>query len=216
MRTQTTGMEFATEMIANAAYQGLRICEIPTTLQPDKRDRAPHLRSFRDGWRHLRFILTYAPDHLYFAPGIAMLGLGTLLLASLARGPINVGEVHLGIHFVSLGAMLALVGFNVINLGVLAKAILARRYPSHYSYIANWVQRGFRLERGLVLGGTLIFLGIAADAWILVQWLASGLGSMERTVHMAFVASTSVVLGLNVVFSSFLLAMLAATAQESA
>jgi hypothetical protein len=211
MRTQTAGMEFATEMIANAAYQGLRICEIPTTLQPDKRDRAPHLRSFRDGWRHLRFILMYAPDHLYFAPGLTMLGIGLLLLAVLAQGPIDIAGQHLGIHYVALAAMFALVGYNVLNLGVLAKAILCRRYTGLRSRIAAWLTTRFRLEYGLVAGATLFAIGFGVDAWILIHWLASGQGAMEHTIHLAFVATTTVVLGLNVAFSSFLLAMLLAS-----
>ena len=121
MQTRTTGMEFATEMIANACHQGLRITEIPTTLYPDKRDRAPHLRSFRDGWRHLRFILTYAPDQMFLLPGLGMLGVGLALLLVLAGGPVTIGGRYLGIHFVALGAMLALTGFNVFNLGVLPR-----------------------------------------------------------------------------------------------
>jgi glycosyltransferase involved in cell wall biosynthesis len=210
MQPQTTGMEFATEMIANAAYQGLRICEIPTTLHQDKRDRAPHLRSFRDGWRHLRFILTYAPDYMYFAPGLAMLGLGVGLLALLAAGPVTIRGFHMGIHFVALGAMLALIGFNVVNLGVMAKAILARRYSGMRSRTVAWLAKRFSLELGLVAGGLMFLAGVAIDAWIFARWWASGQGPMDETVHLAFVATTSAVLGLNVAFNSFLLAMLVA------
>jgi len=211
MKTQTTGMEFATEMIANAAYQRLRICEIPTTLHPDTRDRAPHLRSFRDGWRHLRFILTYAPDHLYFAPGLILLGSGLALLALLVAGPLNIGRLHLGIHFVALGAMLALIGYNVLNLGVMAKAILAGRYAGMRSRTVRWLTRRFSLELGLIVGAFLFLTGVLLDAWILAKWWATGQGPMEGTVHLAFVATTSSVLGLNVAFSSFLLAMLVTT-----
>ena len=208
MRPQTTGMEFATEMIANAAYQGLKTCEIPTTLHPDKRDRAPHLRSFRDGWRHLRFILSYAPDYLYFAPGLAMLALGMFLLLMLARGPLQFGDIHMGVHFVALGSMLALIGFNVVSLGIMAKAVLARRYEGMRSRTIQWLTKRFSLEIGLIVGAVLFLLGLGLDAWILTKWWASGQGSMEDTVHLAFVATTSAVLGLNTLFTSFLLAML--------
>ena len=139
MQTRTTGMEFATEMVANSCHQGLRITEVPTTLYPDRRDRAPHLRSFRDGWRHLRFIMMYAPDYLYLAPGVAMLGLGSLLLGLLALGPMDLAGLHFGIHFVALGAMLALIGFNVLNLGVLAKVVrreTVRRIARPYRHLA--------------------------------------------------------------------------------
>ncbi len=208
MKPQTKGMEFATEMIANASYQGLKICEIPTTLHPDKRDRAPHLRSFRDGWRHLRFILTYTPDYLYFVPGALMLAAGLILLAILARGPIDVGGLHMGIHFVALGAMLAMIGFNVINLGVMAKAILSKRYSGMKSRVFGWLTQKFSLELGLIIGALLFMVGVGLDAGILVKWWATGQGPMENTVHLAFVATTSAVLGLNVAFNSFLLALL--------
>jgi hypothetical protein len=211
MRPQAPGMEFATEMIANAAYEGLHVCEIPTTLHPDKRDRAPHLRSFRDGWRHLRFILTHAPDYLYFAPGGLLLMVGLGLLSVLAGGPAEVAGYRLGIHFVALGAMLALIGFNVINLGVLAKALLGRRYVGMRSRVVTWLTGRFTLEAGLVTGAALFALGIGTDGWILWKWLVSGHGPMEGTVHLAFVAATIAVLGLNVAFSSFLLALVLRT-----
>ena len=208
MKTGTRGMEFATEMVANAARNGLLISEVPTRLHPDKRDRPPHLRSFRDGWRHLRFILTYSPDYLYLGPGIALLTLGLALQALLVAGPVWVGGVYLGIHYVALGAMLALVGFNVVNLGVLAKAFVARRYPALKSRTVEFMSRRFSLEGGLIAGALLMAVGLAVDAAILAVWLSSQGRDMEATVHLAFVATTMVVLGLNLVFSSFLLAML--------
>jgi len=207
MRTATSGMEFATEMVANAAHGGLRIAEVPTRLYPDKRDRRPHLRSFRDGWRHLRFILTYAPDYLYLGPGIALLLAGLVLQALLVSGPVQVAGQNFGIHYLALGAMLSLVGFNVINLGVLAKAFMAQRYASLQSRTLATLSRYFSLEGGLVLGTVLMLAGLATDAVILGIRLAHPGEAMEGTVHLAFVATTMVVLGLNLVFTSFLLAM---------
>jgi len=207
MRTATSGMEFATEMVANAAHSGLRIAEVPTRLYPDKRDRPPHLRSFRDGWRHLRFILTYAPDYLYLGPGIALLLAGLLLQALLVAGPVQVAGQDLGIHYLALGAMLSLVGFNVINLGVLAKALMRQRYASLQSRMMAMLSRYFSLEGGLVTGTLLMLTGLVTDAVILGIRLAHPNQPMEGTVHLAFVATTLVVLGLNLVFSSFLLSM---------
>jgi hypothetical protein len=194
-------------MVANAARHGLKIAEVPTRLYPDKRNRPPHLRSFRDGWRHLRFILTYAPDYLYLGPGVAMLAVGLLLELLLVAGPVRVGGFYLGIHYVALGAMLALVGFNVINLGVLAKAFIAQRYPALKSRTVDFATRRFTLEGGLIAGALLMIAGVATDAVILVSWLSSPGRAMEQTIHLAFVATTLVVLGLNLLFSSFLLAM---------
>jgi len=210
MATGTPGMEFATEMVANAAHNGLRIAEVPTRLYPDKRDRPPHLRSFRDGWRHLRFILTYAPDYLYLAPGAALLLAGLVLQALLVAGPVQVAGQSLGIHYLALGAMLSLVGFNVINLGVLAKAFMRQRYTSLQSRMLGLLARHFSLEGGLITGTLLMMVGIATDGVILAIRLMRPNEDMEGTVHLAFVATTLVVLGLNLVFSSFLLSMVAA------
>ncbi len=209
MKPRTHGMEFATEMVANAACQGLRIAEIPTILYPDKRGRPPHLRSFRDGWRHLRFILTYAPDYLYLVPGSALLALGLALQAALVAGPLNLGGHYFGVHFLSLGSMLALVGFNAISLGVVAKSYMSRRYEFLRSRVATWVRQSFRLEPWLLFGAALALAGIATDAAILAKWLEHGRGPMDDTVHLAFVAATAVVLGVNVLFTAFLLQMLA-------
>jgi glycosyltransferase involved in cell wall biosynthesis len=210
MRLRTTGMEFATEMVANAAHQHLRIAEIPVILYPDKRNRPPHLRSFRDGWRHLRFILTYAPDHLYIVPGSLMLLSGLLLEAILVRGPVTFGPLHLGIHFLALGALLALVGFNVINLGVLAKTLMSHRYAGLKSRTVALVRQRFSLEGGLIIGSALIGVGTAIDVGLAAHWITHYGTSMESSVHLAFVATTSVVLGLNLICSSFLLNMILA------
>jgi glycosyltransferase involved in cell wall biosynthesis len=208
MKVRTTGMEFATEMVANAACQGLRIGEIPTILYPDKRGRPPHLRSFRDGWRHLRFILTYAPDYLYLVPGIGLMLVGILLQAVLAAGPITVFGHYVGIHFLALGSLLTLAGFNVFNLGVLAKTMMARRYDGLKSHMVDWVRSRFSLEFGLIAGVTLVLAGFGTNIAILIRWLHKLGGPMEETVHLVFVAGTMMVLGLNAIFGSFLLSMI--------
>jgi hypothetical protein len=208
MQLRTSGMEFATEMVANAAHQRLRIAEVPIILYPDKRNRPPHLRSFRDGWRHLRFILTYAPDHLYLVPGGVLLVLGLVLEAALARGPISRGGLYLGAHFMALGSMLTLVGFNIINLGVLAKTLMGQRYTGLRSRTVAWVRQRFSLEAGLLAGIALAACGIAIDTAIAVKWLAHHGTPMEATVNLAFMATTVLVLGLNLIFTSFLLNMI--------
>lgn len=146
MQLRTTGMEFATEMVANAAHQRLRIAEVPIILYPDRRDRPPHLRSFRDGWRHLRFILTYAPDYLYMVPGFMLLATGLVLELLLARGPVTIRGLYVGIHFMALGSMLALVGFNVIQLGVLAKTLMTQRYAGLHSRIVDLLKKNSHLK----------------------------------------------------------------------
>jgi hypothetical protein len=216
MKLRATGMEFATEMVVNSARAGLRIAEVPTVLRRDGRDRPPHLRSFRDGWRHLRFILTYAPNYLYLAPGGALMLLGLVLVTALARGPITVGGQYLGIHFLALGSLLTLTGFNIVNLGVLAKVIANSQMPHVASRVSHWALRRFSLEGGLIAGLMLLIGGLSIDGYTLWQWLKTPGAAQEGTVHTAFVATLLVVLGLNIVFSSFLLSMFATEHKESA
>ena len=205
MRPRTSGMEFATEMIAGAARSGLKITEIPVTLYPDKRDRPPHLRSFRDGWRHLRFIVTYAPHYFYLIPGATMLAIGVALQMLLATGPLQVGGFYMGIHYLALGGLLMLIGFNVLSMGVIAKLIVAARYPLALGGKMMALLRVFNLERALVIGSTLFIAGLAVAASIFGIWLQRAGGSMEDTVHPAFVAGHLMVMGVNVMFFAFIL-----------
>ncbi len=208
MNVRTDGMEFATEMVVSASHAGLRIAEIPTRLFPDKRDRPPHLRAFRDGWRHLRFILTYAPDWLYLVPGSFLFLLGMAGMGLLALGPARLGSFTLGIHFLALSSLFTLLGANIIGFALLARLINAERKPiragSAFGRLLSW----FTLERGLVTGGLFAAAGVAADLWLLVKWLSSGFGDMAGTVHFAFVATTILLLGVNAIFASFLFNML--------
>jgi glycosyltransferase involved in cell wall biosynthesis len=210
MKVRTTGMEFATEMVVNAVRSGLRVAEVPTTLKPDGRNRPPHLRSFRDGWRHLRFIFTYAPNYLYLAPGALMMLVGLVAVAALARGPITIAGQYFGIHFLALGCGLTLTGFNVVHLGIIAKLIAGSQIAQPDSKVIRFALNIFTLEGGLLAGGLMFLAGVGIDAAILWKWLAAGRGSLDDTVHAAFVATLLMVLGLNTVFSSFLLSMIAA------
>lgn len=209
MHLQTTGMEFASEMVISSARNGLRIAEIPTKLYPDKRTRPPHLRSFRDGWRHLKFILSYAPDHLLLAPGLALFLPGLLLMMLLAAGPVAPNGFYMGAHFLALGCMLAMLGFNVLTLWLLGKRVVMRKHPRlSESRVGGFVSK-LTLERQLITGGLLVALGLAADGAILMKWLAHPLAAMESSVHAAFVASSCVEMGLTLAFSAFILNLVA-------
>jgi len=205
MQLHTTGMEFASEMVISSARNGLKIAEIPTKLYPDKRTRPPHLRSFRDGWRHLKFILSYAPDHLLLAPGLSLFLPGFLLMMLLAAGPIRVDGFYVGAHFLALGCMLAMLGFNVLTLWLLGKRVVMRKHPRlSETRVGQFVQT-LSLERQLITGALLVLSGFVADAAILLQWLAHPRAPMESTVHAAFVASSLVEMGLTLAFSAFII-----------
>ena len=212
MDVRTTGMEFATEMIVNASQAGLRVGEVPTTLRKDGRDRPPHLRSFRDGWRHLRFILSYGPNHLFLGPGTTMLAVGLALVIALSRGPVTIGGHYLGIHFLALGCLLTLLGWNVVHLGLFAKVIVRRQR----SRVSRWLRAAFTLEGGLLAGLALGAGGLAVDVHLASAWLAHPGADMTDSVHLAFVATLAIVLGANLMFSSFLLDLLLSEQQGPA
>lgn len=205
---RTAGMEFATEMIASAAHNGLRIAEIPIKLYPDKRDGPPHLRPFRDGWRHLRCIVNCAPDYLYLWPGGLLLLAGLVLLALLATGPVVVGGFYLGIHFLVLGGLLSLLGLNVLVMGVLAKIAVRQRFPGYASPFLRRLARRFRVEYGLLAGAALFAGGLAVNLYILNRWLSLAGGGMEETIHPAFIATIAMVFGVNIGFASFIVRLL--------
>jgi hypothetical protein len=208
MGLTTLGMEFATEMVMNAAREGLRVAEIPTVLHPDGRSRPPHLRSFRDGWRHLRFILTYAPDHLFVAPAVAFLAIGLALTLLLARGPVTVAGHFMGPHFLALGVLLTLLGVNLLSFGVIAKIIIARKHPQlTRSWLVRRASSLHALESALASGVAMIAAGLVVDAAILYRWL-TGPGPMPTTVHPAIVATALITLGVETVLGAFLLNLL--------
>lgn len=207
MNLQTDGMEFATEMVVRAAQEGLRIAEVPIDLFPDKRSRPPHLRTFRDGWRHLRFIMTYAPNYLYMLPGGLLFVLGAILQIMLAKGPITIGGLFMGPHFLALGLLATLVGFNIVNLGLIAKVYMANSAPAIQKKMVGWLLKYFSLERGLIIGGFLTASGLLCDGVLLYRWLPDR-GPMEGSVHLVFIGTGLIVIGFNTIFSSFLLGML--------
>jgi len=208
MQLQTTGMEFASEMVIKAALGGLRVTEIPITLRPDGRSRPPHLRSFRDGWRHLRFMLLFSPTYLFLIPGGLSMLIGLIPLVLLGFGPLVIGGLHFDIHYMELGSLLTILGFQIMTTGLFAKAYshAARLYAPDRTL--GVLMRFFNLERGLVVGAVLFLAGFAIDASILARWLKSGMGSLDA-VRPAIQASTLMIVGAQTVFSSFFLSMLA-------
>jgi glycosyltransferase involved in cell wall biosynthesis len=213
MRLQTTGMEFASEMIIKAALGNLRIAEIPITLRPDGRSRPPHLRSFRDGWRHLRFMLLFSPTHLFVLPGLLCMALGLVPLVALGGGPRRFLGLNFDVHYMVVGSLLTVLGFQILTTGLFAKAYshAARLYAPDRTL--RVLLRYFSLERGLLLGGVLFLAGFAIDAAILMRWLESGRATLDA-VRPALQASTLMIVGAQTLFSSFFLSMLAVPRRE--
>jgi glycosyltransferase involved in cell wall biosynthesis len=204
---RSPGMEFASEMVINAHRAGLDNREVPIKLHPDIRDRAPHLRSFRDGWRHLRLIVAHAPDTMFLIPGLILLAAGVFGLVALASGPVRVGGQYFGIHFVALSSMATLIGLSAILLGSLAKVAIAIYHPTGASRVVPWLKRGRPLEWLLGAGGLLTLGALGADALLALKWIFVG-GAMEQSVHLAFATTTACVAGVMMVLSGFVLKLL--------
>ena len=204
---RTTGMEFASESLIKATKAGARIAEVPITMWPDRRNGPPHLRSFRDGWRHLRFILLSAPNWLFILPGCLLVALGLALVVWLLPGPRFAGKVGLDVHTMALGMMLALLGVHIISIGLFVKVFAYTEKLSRNQHtLENWLKR-LKLEHGLLLGATLAMAGLCGDAIVFWNWAAVGFGILPW-VRTVFFCSLSFFLGVEVIFSSVFLSML--------
>jgi len=203
-----SGMEFALEFVIKASQIGARITEIPIVLWPDKRGRPPHLRSFRDGWRSLRFMLLYAPNWLYLVPGGALLLLGFALALWLLPGPRQLTpRVTLDIHTMVFGVIFALLGAEILSIGAFAKVFsYAARFDRGTVSLKRVLKR-VTLETGLLVGAGLFLVGFLGCAWITWKWIASGFGPLYAIRQILF-WSMWLFLGIQVIFSSFFLSML--------
>ena len=200
---RTTGMEFASEMVIRASKEKLDIREFPIEYHP--RGGESKLSSFRDGWRHLRFLLVHSPTHLFMLPGALILALGTLIsLVSLTQ--IDVFGREWDLHTMVAGALLMIVGVQVVALGLCAHA-----YGTYFMNEKDpWfdrMRRRFRLEHGLMLGGLAIGAGLVMAAAIVGIWVDRGFGQLSEE-RLAVLAATLVIVGIQIFFTSFLLSIL--------
>lgn len=200
----TPGMEFASEMVAKAALAGLRIEEVPTTLRPDGRDRPPHLRTWRDGWRHLRFLLLFCPRWLFLYPGAFLLALGLTGFALLGAGPVRFANVGLDVHSMLYMSAATILGAQLILLAFLTKwmAVLAGIVPS-----PRWLEvasRWMSIELGLTLGLLLFGAGSYSSLGLVLEWGARGFGPLEpRTMmRLAIPSVTVMVVGMQIAVSA--------------
>lgn len=210
MGLRTTGMEFASEMVVKAALFKMRITEVPITLWPDGRSRPPHLHTWRDGWRHLRFMLLYSPRWLFLYPGALLMMAGLLVMLWLLPGPREVGSVNFDVHTLLYAASAVLVGYQAIAFAVFTKV---------FAIAEGLLPRDARLDRlfhiitlevGLAIGGLFAVGGLAGSLYALELWRARGFGPLDVTVTMRTVIPTAaaMTLGFQIVLSSFFLSVL--------
>lgn len=209
LELSSPGMEFASEMVVKAVLHGLDVRQVPTSLAPDGRSRAPHLRTWRDGWRHLRFLLTHAPRVLFVYPGLILGGVGAAGVAMLAHGGVSLGGVELGITTELFAAMTVLLGAQLVGFGVLARlyGVSHRLWPASDG-VARF-RRWFSVERGCLLGGATFTLGLIGILALFAGWSRAGFGPMDPThqIRLAVPAMLATLLGLQTVFSSFLVGL---------
>lgn len=207
---QTSGMEFASEMIIKATMAELRICEVPTTLQPDGRNRPPHLRSWRDGWRHLRFMLLLSPRWLFLYPGIALFLLGFVCSLWLLPELRIVGGIGFDIHSLLYASTAGIVGMQLALFGVLAHCTGGCLGILPQSALTRWLLGQFRLEIGLALSIALIFFALLLAWQSLVGWEISGFSALDprATMRRAIPAAALGIAGMEVMAASFWLTFL--------
>ena len=210
LNLRTTGMEFASEMVVKSTLSQLDVREVPTTLGKDGRSRRPHLRSFRDGWRHLRFLLLFSPRWLFLYPGIALLWAGLVVGAILLPGPVRYGGVVFDVHTFLVAALCVMVGAQAI-----AFAIIGRRFASRYGFIPrsgtyDRLLESLTLERVLLGACLLMFAGFGGLVWGLGEWAERGFGPLNpgTTMRAMILAMTALVTGFQLMMSGFMSSMI--------
>jgi len=203
------GMEFATEMIVRASMAGLTFAEVPTTLRPDGRSRAPHLRTWRDGWRHLRFLLAFSPRWLVLYPALALFTVGAAGLLWLSFGPRAVGHIEFSVQSMLVCATAVIVGMQAASLAVASHGYLAHLEilpPS--PRLERFIER-LTLERGLLGGVLSTLLGMAAFVTALVRWSSTGFGQLDviSTIRVPIIGMVLVVGGLQLIMLSFMMSL---------
>lgn len=210
MNLTTTGMEFASEMIVKAHLMNYKITEVPTILHTDGRSRKPHLKTWSDGWRHLRFLLLYSPNWLFLIPGLVLMSLGFLLSIALILNPIHLGNVTLDIHTLLYASGFLITGFQFVVFYGLTKifAVTQNLLPKSKRY--NTIFKYISLEKGLILGALMIISGIALTILGFSIWSNHQFGPLEssKTLRIIIPAVTVMILGVQIILYSFFFSIL--------
>ena len=206
----SNGMEFASEMVVKATLRGLRITEVPTVLSPDGRSRAPHLRSWRDGWRHLRFLLLFSPSWLFFYPGIVMLIVGIAAMLWLLPGQQPAGKVVFDLNTLVFAGAAIVCGFQAIVFYMFAKTFAIRSGLLPEDPVVSRVRDMLRLEAGLVAGCAAFLVGLGLATYALGAWGSESFGPLDpqKSLRIAIPSATLLVIGVQIMFSSCLLSIL--------
>ncbi|MFA5792102.1 MAG: glycosyltransferase family 2 protein [Candidatus Paceibacterota bacterium] len=206
----TMGMEFASEMVIKSAINNLKITEVPTTLSKDGRDRPPHLRTWRDGWRHLRFMLLYSPNWLFLYPGIILSCIGIIIGGLIISGPVKVGNITFDIHTLLVASLIITIGFQSASFSLLAKvfAITNQLLPPNDRFMRLF--KYYSLELGLLIGFILLIIGSGGIIYSVFIWGESSFGVLNssKIMRLLIPAVTLMSLGIQTILFSFLFSLL--------
>lgn len=210
MELKTTGMEFASEMIVKASLKNLKIAEVPTILSPDGRSRPPHLNTWRDGWRHLRFLLLYSPNWLFFIPGAILMVFGLITSALLVVGPIKIGTVTFDVHTLLYTSGLVPIGFQFILFYGLTKVFTVENELLPKSKKYDRLFKFINLEKGLIIGLALVIVGVVLSILAYADWQAISFGDIENTsvLRRVIPAVTLMLLGVQIILFSLFFSIL--------
>ena len=208
MNLQTTGMELASEIVIKSSIMGMKTCEVPTTLSPDGRDRPPHLRSFRDGWRHLRFLLIYSPTWLFLYPGLALFTLGGIISTILFLGPIQIGYRLIDFHSFIVTGTAMILAINMISFAVITRvyAYYSGLLPTQPEFFPLF--KFFNLEKGLGLGFLLFMIGLATVVSATILSPDFNAIGFDKSIRWVFGGSLAMIIGGQTILTSFVLSTL--------
>jgi glycosyltransferase involved in cell wall biosynthesis len=210
MELKTYGMEFASEMVVKAALKGQRITQVPITLHKDGRSRPPHLRRWRDGWRHLRFMLLFSPKWLFFYPGLLACGVGLLFFVPLSFGPFTVGHLRLNNGTLGVAGMMVNLGLQVLGFGLLAKAhTIAKGLHPENPFWTRCFQL-FSLEKGIIMGLAPILIALIILLRATFIWKAAGFGMLDINQNLRTIITAAIFFGVGtqIIFTSFFISLL--------
>ncbi len=210
LNLQSPGMELGVEMVAKAALYHLNVDEVPTTLSPDLRSRPPHLRTWRDGWRTLRFFLLFSPRWLFFYPGLFLILLGVVLWAVILPGPVDIIGARLDVHTILYAGAAIVVGFQAVVFAVLARVYAASEGFLPETRLVARARRVFSLELGLLVGGVLLLASLALSIIAFVRWDNSSFRHLNYpdSLRIAIPAAVTMMVGVQTILSSFFLSVL--------
>jgi len=210
MNLQTTGMEFASEMVVKATLLGMRVTEVPTTLSPDGRSHPPHLRTWRDGWRHLRFLLLYSPRWLFLYPGAILMALGIAVGSWILPGPRHLGGVEFDVHTLIYAAAAVYLGYQSISFAVFTKIYAVNEGLLPEDPRMTRLFKVVTLEVGVAVGFVLVLIGLSGTVWALSDWGGRSFGPLDpiETLRIVIPSALALSLGVQIVLTSFFLSVL--------